>query len=385
MIQTSRIISIYAADTSGVCSMLYELGGLTVVHDASGCNSTYSTHDEPRWYHMDSAIYISALTEMQAILGDDEKIIADTVETIREIRPAFAALCGSPMPMMIGTDFDAIAAEVESRSGVPTFGLHTNGMHSYLTGASEALVRIVGRFCAESIRRTDRPSANIIGATPLDFSTGGNVGSMRRWLKDAGYDVVSCMCMGSTLEDISRAGSAHVNLVVSQDGLATARLLQSRFGTPFVMGVPIGSFADDLAAALETARRSGESSFPCTASRKNGDLGATVSIIGETVFSGSLACAFERAYGGRARVLTQLEHEPALLSPGDAFVDDEDGLACEFARVQALVADPLFEPICPKETRFISLPHEAFSGRCFNKHIPDLIVDGFERYFDQLV
>jgi hypothetical protein len=58
----ARILSIYASDTAGVCSMLYELGGMTIVHDASGCNSTYSTHDEPRWYSKPSMIYISALT-----------------------------------------------------------------------------------------------------------------------------------------------------------------------------------------------------------------------------------------------------------------------------------------------------------------------------------
>ena len=71
MKQTARIISIYASDTAGVCSMLYELGGMTVVHDASGCNSTYSTHDEPRWYQMDSMIYISGLTETDVILPKD--------------------------------------------------------------------------------------------------------------------------------------------------------------------------------------------------------------------------------------------------------------------------------------------------------------------------
>ena len=44
----ASVISIHSSDTAGVCSALYELGGLTVVHDASGCNSTYATHDEPR-------------------------------------------------------------------------------------------------------------------------------------------------------------------------------------------------------------------------------------------------------------------------------------------------------------------------------------------------
>ena len=59
MRQSYRIIPIYTADVSGVCSALYELGGMTVMHDPSGCNSTYNTHDEIRWYDQDSLIYIS--------------------------------------------------------------------------------------------------------------------------------------------------------------------------------------------------------------------------------------------------------------------------------------------------------------------------------------
>ena len=59
---TQSSMSTYTADCSGVASALYELGGMTVIHDASGCNSTYTTHDEPRWNTMPSAVFISALT-----------------------------------------------------------------------------------------------------------------------------------------------------------------------------------------------------------------------------------------------------------------------------------------------------------------------------------
>ena len=69
MRQSYRIIPIYTADVSGVCSALYELGGMTVMHDPSGCNSTYNTHDEIRWYDQDSLIFISGLTEIDAIMG----------------------------------------------------------------------------------------------------------------------------------------------------------------------------------------------------------------------------------------------------------------------------------------------------------------------------
>ena len=78
---------IYAADTSGVCSALYELGGMTVVHDASGCNSTYATHDEPRWYDRKSMISISALTEADAVMGNDGKFIRDVAKASGELSP----------------------------------------------------------------------------------------------------------------------------------------------------------------------------------------------------------------------------------------------------------------------------------------------------------
>ena len=50
MRQIQTFTSTYTADVSGVPSALYELGGMSVMHDASGCNSTYNTHDEPRYY-----------------------------------------------------------------------------------------------------------------------------------------------------------------------------------------------------------------------------------------------------------------------------------------------------------------------------------------------
>ena len=77
MKQVSVTLSTYTADVSGVCSALYELGGMVVIHDPSGCNSTYNTHDEPRWYDMDSLIFISGLSQMDAIMGNDDKFIND--------------------------------------------------------------------------------------------------------------------------------------------------------------------------------------------------------------------------------------------------------------------------------------------------------------------
>ena len=82
----------YTADVSGVCSALYEMGGMVVIHDPSGCNSTYNTHDEPRWYDQESLIFISGLSQMDALMGNDEKLIRDICKAVRFYQPSFVAL-----------------------------------------------------------------------------------------------------------------------------------------------------------------------------------------------------------------------------------------------------------------------------------------------------
>ncbi|MDO5563436.1 MAG: oxidoreductase, partial [Synergistaceae bacterium] len=98
MKQTCSVLSTYAADVSGVCSALYEMGGMTVMHDPSGCNSTYNTHDEPRWYDMPSMVYLSALYETEAMLGDESRVINDICRAAEELSPRFIAIAGTVIP-----------------------------------------------------------------------------------------------------------------------------------------------------------------------------------------------------------------------------------------------------------------------------------------------
>ena len=370
MKQTSRILVPYAADTAGVCSALYELGGMTVVHDASGCNSTYATFDEPRWYDRESMTFISALTEMDAVMGNDEKLVNDEADAARKLHPRFIALCGSPVPLMMGTDFPGVAREIQARTGIPAWGLKTSGMSSYLTGAEQAMEMVVRTFCKEDVRPSADLSVNVLGATPLDFGADGSMESIAAWLAREGFRQICCLAMNSTLDEISQAGSARVNLVVSSCGLAAARALEERFGTPYVTGVPYGNaYPEFLAGELRQAVETGESLYSCAARSGTGRL----AIVGESVNAGSLARAFETEYGLPAKVLCPLESEPALLAPGDERMPDEDAAVRLFAQMEGVAADPLYHAVCPPYIPFYPLPHVAFSGRCHLKSMRNLI------------
>ena len=281
MRQSFALTSTYSSDTFGVCSALYELGGMVVIHDASGCNSTYTTHDEPRWYDMDSMIYISALSQNETILGKDEKLIEDIRETAAKLHPKFIAIVGAPVPYMVGTDYKAIAYLLEKELHVPCFGFDTNGMRYYTRGVRDALKAVAKRLvpepaagCRREVRggragEGGRTRVNILGATPLDMGMTGTVGSLKRWLNERGMECVSCFAMGDSLEDIARAGGADVSLVVSYGGLAAARVLEERFGIPYVCGLPFDGAL--MAKELGDAK--------------------TCSVIGEQIYSLSLARA----------------------------------------------------------------------------------------------
>ena len=380
MNHTSRIISTYSADVFGVCSALFELGGMIIMHDASGCNSTYTTHDEPRWYDMESMVYISGLSEMEAIMGDDEKLISDIVSAAEDLAPKFIAVAGTPIPTMTGFDFDAVAELIEERTGIPAFGFPTTGMNTYIHGAAMALEAIARRFADKTKGRTKELSANILGLTPLDFTVNGTDAAIVQFLEDAGYRVLSRWAMGSTLEELTQAGGAHVNLVVSSSGLGAAKALQELFGTPYVVGVPMGKdYAAQIQAALAAAVSSGQSQFP------RSDLsGGDILIIGEAVNSLSLASALELSTGTGTVVLCQTECDQNCLRRKDLKLQSEEDIQQAMGQARLVIADPLFRPICPPDVRFLELPVESFSGRLYREQIPNLISE-FRTYFHEVL
>lgn len=261
--QTHVFTGTYTADVSGVCSALYELGGMTVIHDPSGCNSTYSTHDEPRWFDTDSLMFVSGLDEMTAVLGDDNVLIDDVTHAVRDLKPRFVTLCSGSIPHIIAFDCKGVAHLLEKRTGVPMLPVATTGNRSYVAGVGAALTEWVKRFadplespyrigssgspdCSaytlEGAAGPESFSVNLLGVTPLDFSINGNVDAMRKVFEDAGIPVNCCAAMGESFDSLRHIFCASVNVVVSSCGRRLARYMEQTAGIPYVEGTPIGAY-----------------------------------------------------------------------------------------------------------------------------------------------
>lgn len=397
MKQIQTFTSTYTADVSGVPSALYELGGMIIMHDASGCNSTYNTHDEPRWYDSKSMVYITGLSEIEAIMGDDQKLVNDIVDAAKKLKPKFIAIAGTPIPMVTGCDIEANARVIEAETGIPTFGINTNGMHSYVEGAGEALLHYAKAFVKKDVKKKNK-SVNILGATPIDFSVNGQIESITKFLNDNDIEVISNFALSCDIDKMVNAAEASANLVISSVGIKLAEYFKTEFGTPYVVGVPYG---DKLKKEILLALLSVGANFKSPRRDElcepgivfTSDLGKKfkdekIYIIGESITSKSLAKAIYYKYGHTPVVISGVElgntyhgdivknlkvRQDVVLEKQDYFLEDEDEIEKVIKDAKLVIADPLYKPIVSNKAIFIEHPHEGFSGRLFRKNILNLI------------
>jgi len=96
-----------------------------------------------------------------------------------------------------------------------------------------------------------------------------------------------------------------------------------------------------------------------------------ITLIGEAVTMGSLAAAIEKKYHKAVRVICPLETNTGLLAPNDRVTKGEEEVQELLKDARIIIADPLYRPICPKNSSFYELPHIAFSGRIFLRGIKE--------------
>ena len=361
----------FSPDYSGASAVLFDLKTVTAMHDASGCTGNYTGYDDPRWYGSHSGIFCSGLRQIDAVLGDDEKLIKKMEAAARDIQPDLMALVGSPVPMVIGADLEGIAVELEERTGIPSFGFDTTGTAYYDRGAFRAAKALMDRYTAKQAAKEAaiERRVNILGALPMDFGKGEEIRDFKRFLAENGYETGLCLAMDYSLSDLKEAASAQVNLAVSRFGFLMAQYMEQRFRIPYLCGFPAGESGEKAwLEALERVRETKHSEILNAVEQKDGTEDMSVLIVGEQVMSNSLRYALFRDMGiTRVTVGCLYGPEPALTLPGDLDLSDEKKIrqAMNRPEYQMIIADPFLKVLLPEnmEKKFLPFSQYAVSSK----------------------
>ena len=373
-----KYLTPFAPDQSGAVSVLYELGGMLVICDAGGCTGNVCGFDEPRWFETRSAVFSAGLRDMDAILGRDDRLVAKLADAAEKLDVTFAAVIGTPVPAVIGTDYRALELILAKKTELPVLTVNTDGMELYDRGEEKAYLALFGRFAGENvdvepgnIEKTqtaescdgkrngknedvsvdieDRPRVGIIGMTPQDVSDLKAAEKIRKLYQ--GLRAV-CYGMGDGLEEVKKASLTVKNVVVSPAALKAAQYLQKKSGTPYEIAYPL---APELVPEMDYR-------------------GKKILIVQQQVIANAMRKEIEKRTGEKEEITTatwfmrkeEILADLRVSAADDISLKEEDDFISlvEKDGYDVIFADPCMERMIPEfEGIFIPLTHFAVSGK----------------------
>ena len=366
-----------APDYSGAASALFDLGGIVVMHDASGCTGNYTGFDEPRWMGSRSAVYCSGLRRMDAIMGNDQKFIDGALAAAKDLDPTMIAYLGSPVPMVIGTDLEGMAAETEERSGIPSFGINTIGQHYYDKGASDTFLKLIKRFTKKPVKKgpAAKKRVNVLGLLSIDMGNEKNPDEICKKIEESGFEIQARFAMGLSLEQIEHAAEADLNIVTARCGLDAAQYMEKRYGIPYICGVPVGD-----GNVFERKIKNETNEDTCHSSVETSVPG--ILIIHEQIFANSIREEIKELCDIPVTVGSMYKLDSRLSEEGDIDLPNEMSVrkAINNDKYAVIIADPQIARILKREdVKLIEMPHVALSGRLHLDRYPSYVGEDMKK------
>ena len=338
-----KYLSPFAPDQSGAAAVLCEFHGLIIILDAGGCAGNICGFDEPRWFESRSAIFSAGLRDMDAILGRDDRLVAKLADAATKLDAKFAAIIGTPVPAVIGTDYHALKRMTEKKVDLPIMTVDTDGMELYDKGEEKAWLELFYVFAGEK-EDVIPGRVGILGMTPQDISDLHAADRIRKRFAEEGKTAV-CYGMGDGLGAVKKVSNVERHIVVSPAALEAAKYLERTYGTPYEVGYPL---VDELIFDMDYH-------------------GKKVLIVHQQVIGSAIREEIsKRAPDAQITVASWFMVKPELRKDGDLHLRDEEDYIqlVESGDFDVIYADRCMERMTPEFSEtFVDAVHFAVSGR----------------------
>ena len=338
-----KFLTPFAPDQSGAVSVFYEFGGIIVICDAGGCTGNICGFDEPRWFESKSALFSAGLRDMDAILGRDDRLVAKLADAATKLDAKFAAIIGTPVPAVIGTDYHALKRMTEKKVDLPIMTVDTDGMELYDKGEEKAWLELFYVFAGEK-EDVIPDRVGILGMTPQDISDLHAADRIRKRFAEEGKTAV-CYGMGDGLGAVKKVSNVERHIVVSPAALEAAKYLERTYGTPYEVGYPL---VDELIFDMDYH-------------------GKKVLIVHQQVIGSAIREEIlKKAPDAQITVASWFMVKPELRKDGDLHLRDEEDYIqlVESGDFDVIYADRCMERMTPEFSgTFVDTVHFAVSGR----------------------
>lgn len=385
----------FAGDYSGAASVLQDLDGLLIFCDAGACMGGFLYGEDPKGGNEERKIFSASLREKQVVMGIDKKLKKDAIRTYRETGGAFVGLIGTPVSAVIGTDLDGLGKEIckelqketLTQSLLHNLFVDTNGLEYYDSGQEKAYQALADTFIDENLAPVG--DVHVIGATSIDMWDYNQITDCINLLKEAGAKAPIVWGANGGIHEIAGAAGARLNVAVSVSGMKTVKALHKKYGTPYVVGYPMGIDQTQKWKRKIHALLSGEE-WKEEVPKNRCESGKRALIIGEQITSCAIRNLLETEFTyDMVDVASFFKMDKELRREHDLSIKEEMVLS-QYLKEQEvydlIIADPMCYGLLPYEPqKKIILPHIAVSAVSYIQHSPNLFGEKASLYFKKML
>jgi len=170
------------------------------------------------------------LREENIIFGGEKKLEAAIEEIVEEFKPKLIFVYATCIVGVIGDDIEAVCKNAEKKHSIRIIPVQSSGFAGNKTmgykAACRALLKLMEQPKVEKLE-----GVNFLG----DFNLAGEIWIIKKYLKQAGIDIVAKITGDSRYEEIVKAPGASLNIVQCAGSMIyLADEMEKRYGIPYI-------------------------------------------------------------------------------------------------------------------------------------------------------
>lgn len=204
-------------------------------------------------------MFTTHMSEDDVVMGDVTRLEDAIVELDKSYAPKVIFVVASSVTAVIGTDIKGVCRYMQNEVKAKLVAFEQGGFRGdYSVGLAETYKLLVRNLPKKDVAQ-EAGVYNIIGASAWRYRMASDIWEVKSLLGEAlGLRCNACLCCDTSVDELQAMGKAQVNIVLGNEGLAAAKYLEEKFGTPYVYAVPYGysgtvSFLEQVGAAVGKA------------------------------------------------------------------------------------------------------------------------------------
>lgn len=186
--------------------------------------------------------FTTHMDDYDVTFGNDERLREAILELDAQEKPKWLFVFGSSVSSIIGIDLESICTALQDQVRAKLVVMPDCDFTSDdRFGFEKTLEILVRQVKAHGHNPEGKQRFNLLGVGISDYNHVSDIEEVSRLMK-AYFDMTlgTAFTWQTTTGAIEEAGSAAINLVVSEEGLEGAKYLKEHFNQPYVVGRPYG-------------------------------------------------------------------------------------------------------------------------------------------------